>query len=90
MGRTTWVANFGGRRLTAFNHDGEPLAPLGYYSDAMQRITGVSIDPSGNVWLANNWLIDPPLTNPGGDGMLVFIGLAVPVKTPMWGPPQQP
>lgn len=85
-----WVANFGGRRVTELDHDGNPVAPLGYYSDAMQRITGVSIDPSGNVWLANNWLIDPPLTNPGGDGMLVFVGLAAPVKTPMFGPPEQP
>ena len=85
-----WVANFGGKRVSAFTSEGEPIAPLGYYSDAMERITGVSIDPSGNVWLANNWLIEPPLTNPGGDGVLVFIGLAAPVKTPMFGPPEKP
>jgi hypothetical protein len=50
----------------------------------------VAIDPSGNVWVANNWLKDPVQTNPGGDAMVVFIGLAPPVKAPLIGPPQQP
>ena len=52
-----------------------------YMIDALVRNPGVSIDPSGNVWLCNNWLIDPIRTNPGGDGLVVFIGLAAPVKT---------
>lgn len=96
-----WVANFGGRRVTELcgarsetcppgDVTGDGIAPLGYHSDALQRNTGVSIDPSGNVWLTNNWLIDPIQTNPGGDGLVVFIGLAAPVKTPLLGPPQQP
>jgi hypothetical protein len=61
-----------------------------YMIDALVRNTGVSIVPSGNVWLCNNWLIDPIQTNPGGDGLVVFIGLAAPVKTPLIGLPQQP
>ncbi len=38
---------------------GDPISPdTGYRSDALQRITGGQIDPSGNVWLTNNWKID--------------------------------
>jgi len=86
-----WVANFGGQRVSAFRGDtGEPIAPQGFHSDALIRNTAVTIDPSGNVWLANNWLTDPPQTNPGGDGMVVFIGIASPVKTPMLGPVRKP
>ncbi|MBX3358870.1 MAG: NHL repeat-containing protein [Phycisphaeraceae bacterium] len=86
-----WVANFGGFRVSGFNGStGEPLSPLGFYSDALDRNTAVSIDPSGNVWLANNWRTIPIQINPGGDGMVVFIGLAAPVKTPLIGPPQRP
>jgi hypothetical protein len=51
---------------------------------------GIALDPNGNVWLANNWLNRPVVTNPGGDGLVVFIGLAAPVKTPLIGPPQAP
>jgi hypothetical protein len=65
-------------------------ARSGTWSDALQRVTGVSIDSSGNVWLCNNWLQVPVQTNPGGDGLVVFIGLAAPVKMPLIGPPQQP
>jgi hypothetical protein len=34
--------------------------------------------------------MDSAQTNPSGDGLVVFIGLAAPVKTPLLGPPQQP
>lgn len=86
-----WVANFGSGRVSRFNGaTGGAIAPDGYYSDALQRNTGISIDPSGNVWLTNNWLDDPPLTNPGGDGLVMFIGIASPVRTPLIGPPARP
>jgi sugar lactone lactonase YvrE len=97
-----WVANFGGRTLSEFCgaqpahcpaglDTGDPISPpTGYTSDALTRNTGVAIDPSGNVWLANNWLELPPQTNPGGRAMVVFIGLAAPVKTPLNGAPQKP
>jgi streptogramin lyase len=86
-----WVASFGGQLVSQFDGEtGLPIAPHGYFSDGLVRITGVSIDPSGNVWLTNNWLLDPVQTNPGGDGLVVFIGLAGPVKTPLYGPPRQP
>jgi len=50
----------------------------------------VVIDSSGNVWVPNNWENIPIPANPGGDGLVVFVGLAPPVKTPLNGPPQQP
>jgi len=28
--------------------------------------------------------------NPGGSGLVEFIGIAVPIKMPLIGPPQQP
>ncbi|MBF0517816.1 MAG: hypothetical protein HQK97_12010 [Nitrospirae bacterium] len=97
-----WVANFEGQRLTQLcgakhwrcptgYRTGDPISQnTGYTSDALVRNTGVVIDPSGNVWVANNWKSIPVQTNPGGDGLVVFIGLAAPVKTPMIGTPQQP
>lgn len=97
-----WVANFAGRRVSQFcgarpEHcpnglrTGDPISPIGgFSSDALMRNTGVVIDPSGNVWLANNWRTIAIQTNPGGDGMVEFVGIAAPVKTPVIGPPQRP
>ena len=64
-------------------HDGTPL----YGPDGppclipMMRQTGLRVDAAGNVWTCNNWKprFDVDLTtNPGGDGMLIFLGLAKP------------
>lgn len=97
-----WVAEFSGQRLVQLcgarpencpqgYKTGDPISPpTGYTSDALQRNTGIVIDASGNVWVANNWRRVPIQTNPGGDGMVVYIGAAAPVKTPLLGPPQQP
>ena len=93
-----WVANFEGKRLSHFCgatpencppglQTGDPIAPGGYSSDALVRNTGVQIDPSGNVWLTNNWEILAIPQNPGGHEIVVFIGLAKPVNTPLIGPP---
>ncbi|MEM7588103.1 MAG: hypothetical protein AAF560_32245 [Acidobacteriota bacterium] len=84
-----WVANFGGYRVSHFTSSGEPVAPRGYHSDLLERITGVSIDPSGNVWLINNWHNRIHLENPGGNSLVVFVGLATPVETPLIGGPEQ-
>ena len=97
-----FVANFNGKRLSylcganpsncppGFN-TGDPISPDGGYTfDGLVRNTGVQIDPSGNVWLANNWEMVPAPTNPGGHQLVVFIGLAAPVKTPLIGPPEKP
>lgn len=45
----------------------------------MMRTTGLAIDQAGNVWTANNWKPDFDVdikSNPGGDGMVIFVGLA--------------
>ncbi|WNM57378.1 hypothetical protein [Candidatus Nitrospira allomarina] len=73
---------------------GDPISPpTGYVSDALDRVTGGGIDPSGNVWLLNNWKKTGPYgpvynTNPGGNSFVIVPGAAGPVKTPLIGPPQ--
>lgn len=68
--------------------NGEPLyGPDGQpcYSPLMRQ-TGLSIDAAGNVWVVNNWKPDfttdfPPKTgNPGGDGIVIFVGMAPPPR----------
>jgi hypothetical protein len=94
-----WVANFQGSAVSQLCgaapgncppglETGDPISPEGgYFSDGLKRNTGVQIDPSGNVWLANNWEILADPQNPGGHEMVVFIGLAKPVQAPLIGPP---
>ncbi|GAA1259081.1 hypothetical protein GCM10009665_56510 [Kitasatospora nipponensis] len=50
----------------------------------------MQIDPSGNVWLTNNWQTVPLQSNPGGHELVVFVGLAAPVRAPLIGAPQRP
>ena len=73
---------------------GEAISPPdGYVSDALDRITGGGIDPSGNVWLLNNFKKAGPYgpvydSSPGGNSIVIAIGAAAPVKTPLIGPPR--
>jgi len=80
---------------------GDPISPPGGYIGGLQNaITDVAIDPAGNVWVPNNWDLfdqgfkkvpDPALaTRFGGNGVVVFFGLARPVRTPLIGPPRVP
>jgi hypothetical protein len=98
-----WVANFGGQRLTELcgtvprncppgkRKPGGAISPKsGYGFDGLVRNTGVAIDPSGNVWLANNWKNLPIQTNPGGYQIVAYLGLAAPTRSPQIGPPEQP
>jgi hypothetical protein len=98
-----WVANFKKGGLSSFcgaNTDacpvgyktGDALSPdvTGYHSDLLDRNTGVEIDSSGNVWLTNNWKDIPIKPDPAGDGMMVYIGLAAPLKVPSIGTPEKP
>lgn len=74
----------GGKDVTLAN--GLPLygnaegAPKSY--DPIMRLTGSRIDRAGNLWCCNNWKpsadIDAVQGNPGGDGMVVFVGVAEP------------
>jgi len=61
--------------------DGTPC-----YSPLM-RMTSVTIDQAGNLWAVNNWKPrfatdwEPYSGNPGGDGIVIFVGLAKPPAT---------
>ena len=64
-------------------HNGDPLygpgAPPSFAP--MMRQTGAVIDQAGNIWSINNWkpAVDIDVTsNPGGDGIVIFVGLAAP------------
>ncbi|GGI37016.1 hypothetical protein GCM10010988_11840 [Cnuibacter physcomitrellae] len=87
-----WVANFAGKRLSAFCGTtastcpeglttGDAISPdiTGYFFDGLVRNTGVAIDQSGTVWLANNWAEVPLQTNPAGHEIVAFLGLAAPI-----------
>lgn len=77
-------------------HDGKPL----YYPyteksyKPMMRTTSCQPDMAGNLWCMNNWKPDAAndvTSNPGGDGVIVFIGLAAPVKPESYSaPPTSP
>jgi hypothetical protein len=68
---------------TAISPDG-----TGYPSESLVRNTGIAIDPSGNVWLANNWKEIPVQRNPGGNSIVVMVGAAGSVRTPLIGTPR--
>ncbi|WP_392536645.1 hypothetical protein [Legionella sp. 227] len=63
--------------------DGTPLNGAGGPPsfNPLMRLTHAISDQAGNVWAANNWKPLPfsdNYFNPGGDGMVVFIGIAAP------------
>ena len=78
---------------------GDAISPAtGYLSDALDRVTGGGVDPSGNIWILNNWKKTGPLKvdsdssvfdrNPGGNSFVIVPGAAAPIKTPLIGPPE--
>lgn len=62
--------------------DGEPI-PLPSH-DPLMRLTGSRIDRAGNLWACNNWkpsaYLDVVRGDPGGDGMVIFVGAAAPAR----------
>ena len=64
-------------------HNGDPLYGVGKppsYTPLMRQ-TKAAIDRAGNLWVTNNWKPDfgvDILSNPGGDGIVIFVGLATP------------
>ncbi len=73
----------GGSQVLLSN--GEPLYGPNSAPDfhPLMRMTAGHIDQAGNLWVTNNWkpsLLIDATSNPGGDGMVVFIGLAKPVN----------
>ena len=77
-------------------HTGEQISPPGgYVGGGLQMQTDLAIDPAGNVWVMNNWQdIDSCIGTPkealstrcGGQGVVVFYGMAKPVRAPQIGP----
>ena len=68
----------------------------------IMRQTNAQPDSAGNIWVMNNWKpsivqnllgipFDPNgVPNPGGDGVVVIIGVGAPTKGPLIGPAQSP
>jgi streptogramin lyase len=103
-----WVGNMWGRSaalLAGYNTAGHPPGTKAgdvihiFQSGTIQMVTDVSIDPAGNVWVANNWNkleaaagpnpAGPTSTWGGGSGFTVIYGVAAPVKPPRIGKVQR-
>ncbi|HKD16250.1 MAG TPA: hypothetical protein VKG23_00175 [Thermoanaerobaculia bacterium] len=75
---------------------GDQIAPPnGYAGGGLQMLTDLAIGPAGDVWVMNNWQdIESCLSVPsealstrcGGQGVVVFFGMAKPVRAPQIGP----
>lgn len=86
-GGNVWVANFRAPYLTELSGIqsavvGKPITPAGGYGGdaALLEAYGIAIDASGNLWVSNF----------GNSTVTKFLGLAVPVKTPLSGTVKQP
>jgi len=75
---------------------GDQISPRGgYVGGGLQMQTDLAISPAGDVWGMNNWQeIDSCLSVPdetlptrcGGQGVVIFFGMAKPVRSPQIGP----
>ena len=73
--------------------------PGGYVGGGLQMQTEIAVDPAGNVWAMNNRqdiasCIGKPQeaisTRCGGQGVVIFYGMAKPVRAPQIGPAHAP
>ncbi|HUK82658.1 MAG TPA: hypothetical protein VLZ12_08525 [Verrucomicrobiae bacterium] len=99
-----WLGNMWGRSAVLIAGDNTAGHPPGtkagdtihiFQSGSIQMVTDVSIDPAGNVWVANNWnsleaAASPDPKRPtstwgGGSGFTVIYGVAAPVQPPRIG-----
>ncbi len=99
-----WVASGLGRGITMVAGVGtnghapgtKPGDLIHYFQGGTLQIPTIgSIDPAGNLWVANNWNSVEAAASPnpipststwgGGSGFTVFYGVAAPVKTPLLG-----
>lgn len=97
-----WVSNFFGQRVSHFCGvpakncskgltTGDPISLDGGYGfSGLTRNTAVEVDPSGNLWITNNWKQVSLPSNPGGYQVVIMVGAAAPVKTPLIGTPRSP
>jgi hypothetical protein len=103
-----WVGNMWGRSAALLAGDNTAGHPPGtkagdvihiFQSGSIQMVTDVSIDPAGDVWVANNWNkleaaagpdpARPTSTWGGGSGFTVIYGVAAPVRPPRIGKVQR-
>jgi hypothetical protein len=73
--------------------------PVGYVGGGLQMQTDLAIGPAGDVWVMNNWQdiescfgIPPEALSTccGRQGVVIFFGMAKPVRAPQIGPARQP
>jgi streptogramin lyase len=80
---TGYTLRSGGAPVTFPNGDVVQTDGKDCYTPFM-RATSCQIDQAGNVWVVNNWKpgfatdFDPKGGDPGGDGIVIFVGLAKP------------
>jgi len=69
--------------------------PGGYVGGGLQLQVDIGVGPAGDVWVTNNWQDTAACygkpdetisTRCGGQGVVVFFGMAKPVRTPLIGP----
>jgi hypothetical protein len=75
---------------------GDPISPPGgYVGGGLQSQVDIAIDPAGDVWVGNNWEMyqaalkhvdEAQSTLGAGQGLVVFYGMAKPVRPPLIGP----
>jgi hypothetical protein len=104
-----WAASGLGRGIVLLAGAGPNGHPAGtkpgdfihfFQSGTTEIPTIGSIDPAGDLWVANNWdsveaatsadPFRPTSTQGGGSGFTVFYGVAAPVKTPLIGTVRRP
>jgi hypothetical protein len=104
-----FVASGLGRGIVMLAGEGSKGHPAGtkpgdlihfFQGGSIQIPTVGSIDPAGNLWVANNWNsleaataadpFRPTSTWGGGSGFTVIYGVAAPVKTPLMGQVRKP
>jgi streptogramin lyase len=64
-----WVASTSGTGLTQVTQGGTAIGPLG----TLNAAAGVAVDASGSIWV----------TNGGDNSVIKFVGLAIPIVTPL-------
>lgn len=65
---------------TPLNETGDGQQPA--FTPLMRAVSAVP-DRAGNVWVSNNWkpnFTSDLIGDPGGDGMVIFVGLAAPTE----------
>ncbi|MGO9060678.1 MAG: NHL repeat-containing protein [Candidatus Binataceae bacterium] len=70
-----------GTTISELSSTGKPISPAsGFSGPGLDQPHDMAIDLSGNLWI----------TNQAGNSLTQFLGIAVPVRTPLIGPPQKP